>query len=79
LHAQAPFQLGDQFAVRGADFLVNVNAFAVLGHAVRQLARAPVLGLLDLAAFSATVCSMTVRTFLISSSGVAGRTIKTKS
>src|SRR3984893_4034451 len=29
--------------------------------------------------FSAQVCSMTVRTFLISSSGVAGRTMKTKS
>src|SRR5438046_728980 len=26
LHAQAPFQLGDQFAVRGADFLVHVNS-----------------------------------------------------
>src|SRR5712692_4025279 len=50
LHAQAPFQLGDQFAVRGADFLVNVNAFAMLGHAIRKLPRAPVLGLLDLAA-----------------------------
>src|SRR6266851_3538063 len=51
LHAQAAFQLGNQFAVRGADFLVNVNAFAVLGHAVCQLPRAPVLGLFDLAAF----------------------------
>src|SRR6267143_1057384 len=51
LHAQTALQLGDQFAVRGADFLVHVNSFAVLGHAVRELSRAPVLGLFDLAAF----------------------------
>src|SRR5260370_11224051 len=50
LHAQAALQLGNQLAVRGADFLVHVHALAVLGHAVRQLPRAPVLGLLDLAA-----------------------------
>src|SRR5438045_4301303 len=36
--------------MRGADFLVNVDTFAVLGHAIGELARAPVLGLLDLAA-----------------------------
>src|SRR5438552_14708677 len=35
---------------------MHVNSFAVLGHAVRQLPRAPVLGLLDLAAlFRASV------------------------
>src|SRR5712692_11830072 len=36
--------------MRGANFLVHVDAFAVLGHAIGQLARAPVLGLFDLAA-----------------------------
>src|ERR1700731_133540 len=51
LHAQAALQLGNQFAVVRADFLVHVNAFAVLGHAIGQFSRAPVLGLLDLAAF----------------------------
>src|SRR5437016_4704088 len=35
---------------------MHVNSFAVLSHAVRQLPRAPVLGLLDLAAlFRASV------------------------
>src|SRR2546430_2027245 len=51
LHAQTALQLGNQLTMRGADFLVNVDTFAVLGHAIRELACAPVLGLLDLAAF----------------------------
>src|SRR5713226_9436755 len=42
LHAQAALQLGNQLAVRGANFLVNVDAFAVLGYSVGQLSRAPV-------------------------------------
>src|SRR6266478_2781690 len=51
LHAQTALQLGNQFTVVRADFLVHVDAFAVLGHAIGKLPRAPVLGLLDLAAF----------------------------
>src|ERR1700687_3228355 len=50
LHAQTPLQFGNQFAVVRADFLVNVDAFAVLRHAIDQLSGAPVLRLLDLAA-----------------------------
>src|SRR5260370_20335894 len=50
LHAQTALQLGNQFAVRGADFLVHVNSLAVLGHAIGKLPCSPVLGLLDLAA-----------------------------
>src|SRR6266403_1537689 len=50
LHAQAPLQLGNQLAVRGVNLLVNVNPFAMFGHAIRQLPRSPVFGLLDLAA-----------------------------
>src|SRR6266446_3446348 len=50
LDTQAPLQLRNQFAVRGMNLLVNVNPFAVFGHAIRQLPRSPVLGLLDLAA-----------------------------
>src|SRR5205807_4172842 len=56
LYTQTALQLGNQFAMRGPDFLVNVDAFAVLGHAIGKLPRAPVLGLLDLAAlFRASV------------------------
>src|SRR5437016_3523062 len=51
LHAQTALQLGNQLTMRGADFLVNVDTFALLGHAIRELACAPVLGLLDLAGF----------------------------
>src|SRR5882672_2480501 len=51
LHAQTALQLGNQFTVVRADFLVHVDAFAVLGHAIGKLPRAPMLGLLDLAAF----------------------------
>src|SRR5258707_13760719 len=51
LHAQAALQLGNQLAVRGANLLVHVNTFAVFGHAISQLARAPLLGLFHLAAF----------------------------
>src|SRR5262249_37428733 len=51
LHAQAALQLGDQLAVRRADLLVHVDAFAMLVDAIGQLARAPMLGLFDLAAF----------------------------
>src|SRR6266852_1283602 len=54
LHAQAALQLGNQLAVRRANFLVNVDAFAVLGYSVGQLSRAPVLGLLDLPALLGT-------------------------
>src|SRR5258707_10646098 len=50
LYAQPPLEFGDQLAVVRPDLLVHVNSFAVLGHAVSQLARAPVLGLLDFAA-----------------------------
>src|SRR5271154_4921828 len=50
LHAQTPLEFGDQLGMRGANLLVNVNPFAVLGHAIGQLARSPVLGLLDLRA-----------------------------
>jgi len=50
---------------------------AGLGHAVRQLG-CPRLGLLDLAAFSATVCSMDRKIFDLIF-GVAGSTMKTKS
>jgi hypothetical protein len=51
LHAKAAFQFGDQVGVAGADLLVDVHAFAVLGYAIGQLSRSPVLGFLDLAAF----------------------------
>src|SRR5260370_6914154 len=50
LHAQTALQLGNQLSVRGPDFLVNIDAFAVLGHAIGKLACSPVLSLLDLAA-----------------------------
>src|SRR5690348_727519 len=50
LHAEAALQLSNQLAVRGANLLVHVNAFTVLVDAIGQLARAPLLGLLDLAA-----------------------------
>src|SRR5262249_40918336 len=51
LHAQPSLQFVHQFAVVRPHLVVDVDAFAVLGHLVGQLARAPVLGLLDLAAF----------------------------
>src|SRR5712664_4121285 len=49
LHAQAPLQLRTQLAVRGMNLLVNINPFAMFGHAIGQLPRSPVFGLLDLA------------------------------
>src|SRR5207344_1657277 len=56
LHAQTALEFGDQLAVIRANLLVDVNALAVLGHAISELARAPVLGLLNLAAlFRASV------------------------
>src|SRR6202022_1991524 len=48
LHAQAAFEFRDQFSVFGADLLIDVNSFAMLGHAIGQLPRTPMLGLLDL-------------------------------
>src|SRR4029077_4598545 len=50
LHAEAPLEFVYQFAVIGAQLLIDVNAFAVFGDLVGELARAPVLGLFDLAA-----------------------------
>src|ERR1700675_418045 len=50
LHAETPFEFVDKLAVIGAHLLVDVNTFAVLGDFVGELARAPVLGLFDLAA-----------------------------
>ena len=50
LHAEAPLELGDQLAVRGFDLEIHIHAFAVLGHAVGELARAPLLDFFDLAA-----------------------------
>src|SRR5277367_6699056 len=51
LNAEAPLELGNQLFVIGADLLINVNAFAMLGHTISEFARAPKLGLLDLRAF----------------------------
>src|SRR5262249_2292140 len=48
LHVQTALELRDQFAVRRANLLVVIHPFAVLGHAVGQLSRAPVFALLDL-------------------------------
>src|SRR5260370_25077922 len=50
LHAKAALELGDQLVVRGANLLVDVDALAMLGDAIGELARAPVLGLFNLAA-----------------------------
>src|SRR5258708_11243480 len=50
LHAEAPLELVNQFAVIGSHLLIDVNAFTVLGDLVGELARAPVLCLFDLAA-----------------------------
>src|SRR6516165_8657991 len=50
LDAEAALEFVNQFAVGGAHLLVEIDALAVLHHLVSQLARAPVLGLLDLGA-----------------------------
>src|SRR5271165_1641049 len=50
LYAETALQLGHQLAVRGANLLIDVDAFAVLGHFVSQFAGAPMFGLLDLGA-----------------------------
>src|SRR5579859_5718766 len=50
LDAEAAFELRDEVSMTGANLLVDVNALAMLGHAIGELARAPVLGLLDLSA-----------------------------
>jgi len=50
LNLEATFEFHDQIVVRSANLIVDVDAFAVFGNAVSELARAPVLGLFDLAA-----------------------------
>src|SRR5712671_2547347 len=50
LHTQAALELGDQLVVRGADLLIDVDALAMLGYAISELSRAPVLGLFNFAA-----------------------------
>src|SRR5713101_4201863 len=49
-HFQAPLELLDHLALRSAQHQIDVEAFAVLVHAVGQLARAPLLDFLHLAA-----------------------------
>src|SRR5712675_1253793 len=53
LHFEAAFEFHDQIVVRSADLVVDVDAFAVLGNFVSELASAPMLGLFDLGAFVA--------------------------
>src|ERR1700745_1075879 len=48
LHLEAALEFDDQIVVRSADLIIDVDAFAVFGNAVSELARAPVLGLFDL-------------------------------
>src|SRR5258706_10402194 len=50
LHAEASLELGNQLMVRGADLLIDVDALTMLGYAIGELSRAPVLGLFDFAA-----------------------------
>src|SRR5580765_2901762 len=50
LYAEPAFNFVNQFAVIRADLEINVDAFAMLGHAVGELTGTPVLGLFDLAA-----------------------------
>ena len=50
LNAEPALELVNELTVIGAHLLVDIDAFAVLGDFIGQLARAPVLGLFDLAA-----------------------------
>src|SRR5262245_42405073 len=50
LHAETALDFVNQFAAVRADLEIDVDSFAMLGDAIGQLARAPVLGLFDLAA-----------------------------
>src|SRR3954462_395510 len=49
LHPEAPLELSDKVVVCGANLLIHIDTFAVLGHAIREFARAPMLGLFNLA------------------------------
>jgi len=70
---------GDQLAVIRANLVVVIHSFAVLGDFVRQLPRSQCSAFSILPPFSVQACSTELTDFLISSSGVAGRTIKIKS
>src|SRR5579885_898914 len=48
LHAETPLELGDEFAVSRANLLIEVDSFAMLGDAIGEFARAPILRLFDL-------------------------------
>jgi len=53
LNFEAALEFHDQIVVRSADLVVDVDAFAVLGNFVSELAGAPMFGLFDLGAFVA--------------------------
>src|SRR5258708_33869029 len=51
LNFEAALEFHDQIVVRSADLVVDVDAFAVFGNFVSELASAPMLSLFDLGAF----------------------------